>query len=727
MPVGQILRYSGLAILLAVLAIGPFFRGLFFWTELLAAIAAISLGFTLWLIGRRLDGLASGIPGGWAGAALLALLGAYLLQLAWAVYPRGNLDWVLRVAAAWFAYVMVRAEAGPGLRRWLGWSFVLSAVGVGFVGFLEFTGYFLKDPEMMAALGLVGLQDRMWTSFQYPNTAAAWFLAAIFVAAGLGLDELRKPWKLAAAGGLITFLGLAFFFTVSRGAVLVLPVGLVIFFLGLDRQRRWPALLLLIGTTAAMLPALKGIGANSAIQNHISAFRWVGAATMAGAVGGVVLAYYLRLKLRWQAAIAGGLLLLGVGGLLAMGSPSSLMPKQATRLFDMNFKTQNAQLRLIFMEDAMRIWADHPLGRGGAGWDRSYKQYQAFNYTAQETHSHYAQVAVEAGAPGLLALLAGLALATWAAWRTRAADPVAWPLAAGAILLAGHSMIDFNLSFGAAWLGLWAILGASAAPADALRWDRQALFGGLAGGAGVLVLAGVLFTGHRLTEKAAAAAARKEQAAAVELARQAVRFDPWDSRPWLLIGDAEAVERAARLDPGLAKARWEYALSLERQGDTAGALREAQVALANQPMISAHYTKVASLTGRLMVDALHKGDQARARELAQDLALLGASLEKRRATGEALQHLWQGAKLTMAPEFRLRYGQALFLTGDETGAEPHLVEAGKVGLLGSEAHIWLYAIFERRDDTKAMATLADKPWIRFRGTNPVYQAVRAWR
>lgn len=62
-----------------------------FWTELLPAIALVSMAFLLWVVGRRLGGLPVGSPGGVVGD-LLALVGCYALQFAWAFFPRGNLD-----------------------------------------------------------------------------------------------------------------------------------------------------------------------------------------------------------------------------------------------------------------------------------------------------------------------------------------------------------------------------------------------------------------------------------------------------------------------------------------------------------------------------------------------------------------------------------------------------------------------------------------------------------
>ncbi|MDF2626987.1 MAG: O-antigen biosynthesis-related protein [Symbiobacteriaceae bacterium] len=737
----KLLRFTGLALVLAVLAVGPFFRGLFFWTELLAAIAAVAAGFGLWLAGRGLGaaGRSSGtIPGGWTTLALVALLALYLLQFPWAVYGRGNLDAVLRVLAAIFAYVMLRAEAGPGLRRWLGWAFALSAAAIGLFGFLEFSGYLLKDPDLAQMLSVVGLNTRMFTTFQYPNTAAAYFLAAMLAAAGLGLDDL-KPWKLSAVGGLMTFLLLSFFFTISRGALVVLPFGLLFFFAGLDNRRRWAGLLLLVAAAAPMIIALKPVGVFADARNYVSAFKWIAAATAGGMATSLALAFFLQLKGKLQAGIAGAALVLAVAAILVLRPAGGLLPKQASRLFDINFKTVNVVMRLIYDEDALKMAADRPLGRGGWGWDRGYRQYQTFNYTARETHDHYAQTAVEVGWAGLAVLLAALGTALWSAWMHRRDNPLGWTLAAGAGLIAAHSAIDFNLSFGVMWLLLWSLLGAAggptATPATAPRWRRAITIGAGTTAALTAALALVLFAGSRWTDQATAltdlaatqagAQAEATRAAAQTAARQALRYDPWHSEPLLLIGDRESLERAAKLDPYHSGIRFQLAIARELAKEYEGALTEAKAALANQPMVSAYYSKVASLEGTLLNGALHDGRQDDVARHKESLLALGADFLRRKATADPLKHLWKtGAKLEMSPEFKLRYGQALFLSGDAAGAEPLLKDAAKVGLLGSEAELWLYVIAEKRGDSATMKALEAKPWIRFRNANPIYKLLR---
>lgn len=737
------LRYSGIGCLLLILAGGPFFQGLFFWTPLLGAIALLAVGHLLWLAGRNPANRWGGAP----GLALLALLGCYLLQFAWAVYPRGNLDWVLRVFAAWAAYTMVRAEAGPGLRRWLCWALVLSAAGLSVAGFMQFTGFLPRDPEMVKALGLVNLSDRMFTPLQYPNAAAAYLLGALFAACGLALEAAKPPapapaplpWRLGLLTGLMTLLSLAFFFTVSRGAVAVLPVGLAVLFLGLDREQRWPALMLLLVAWGPAALAVRSIGASAAIQAGVPAFRWMIGATAAGAVAGAALGRFLRLKVRLQAGLLAGGLAAVLLALALFRPAGGLLPHQAVRLLDMNFRTPNVVYRLTLATDALKMVADRPLGRGGWGWERSYRSYQQYLYVGRETHNHYLQTAVDAGVPGLAALAAALGLALWAAWRSRKGNPPGWALAAGAAVIAVHSAIDFDLSYGAIWLAFWSMLaaaadpapagaGAGATPASPATTAARAAWQAAVASAGTVALAaGLLLVGSRYADEARAFAGEGKPQQATLAARAALRFDPLASGPLLILGDVPSLQRAARLDPQWSETHWNLAIRLEIAQDREAALREAEWAIQSFPLATAYYTKAASLAGTLMVDALGKGDGAGARLRAARLIRLEAEFARRRAAETTGNGPRMGPPLAMEPLFQLRYGQALFLTGAPEAAKAYLTEASKVGLLGAEGEVWLYAIYEREGDREGMARLANQPWVRFRNVNPVYKAVTTWQ
>jgi hypothetical protein len=134
---------------------------------------------------------------------------------------------------------------------------------------------------MVRSLSLVNLGTRLSATMQYPNTEAILFLMAILFAVGLAAERprIRTAAPLALA---ISLLFSAFFFALSRGAVLVLPVALLLLFVGLPRGTRLPALFILGAGVGPALIALQGVAANSTLQNYVSAWRWLGAAARSG-------------------------------------------------------------------------------------------------------------------------------------------------------------------------------------------------------------------------------------------------------------------------------------------------------------------------------------------------------------------------------------------------------------------------------------------------------------
>lgn len=730
-----ILRWAGLGLAGVVLVAGPFFGGLFFWRELLAAQAAVFVAFALWAAGRLLAGDSLDIPGGWVGGGLPALAACYALLLPFAAYPRGDLDWLLRVLAAWLLYLMARQEGSPLVRRAFAWLLVLGATAVAGVGLLEFSGFFRTHSALGKSLSLVNLGDRLYASFQYPNAAAAFLILSLVVAVGLAA-EARRPAAcavLAAAGNLLL---IAFCFAVSRGALVVLPIGLVALFLGLPRGSRWPAALLLLTALVPALVALRGVGANSAIENYISAWRWIGASAVAAAAVGALIPVYLRLPVRRQRALAAVALLLAGSGALAWRGHLSV-PAAMARLKDINMQTVNARLRLIYDADALRIVRDHPLGLGGAGWNRTYRQYQQFNYIARETHDHYAQTAVEAGVPGLLALVVSLVAALWLGWRQRQSSPLAWSLTAAVVTLAAHAAIDFDLSYGALWFLLWTLagLGGSRTEVPVRRPAPSLAVAGASLALGALCVP--LFLAAHLNARGASLLGAHREQQAVPLLEHAARLDPWDSdiatnlgQAYLAVRDPERAtlqyQRAVRRDRFHAVASYKLADVLAARGQFEPALAAARLSLTDQPQHVAHYEQTSDLLDTLLSARLAEGRRDQALALARELVALGDRLELTRQRAQHLQQLWPMPPLELSPTLYLHLGKALWLTGDTRRAQDYLEKAQRTNLLAIQADPWLYALYERTGQRAKLPPLDDRPWIRFRQSNPVYRTLQGW-
>ncbi|MFZ5815425.1 MAG: O-antigen ligase family protein [Bacillota bacterium] len=725
------LRTTGLNLILLVLLVAPFYQGLFFPTPMLTAITALTLGFGLWLYGRRADRLPLGLPGDWAGASLLALTLIYVLQFGWAAYARGNLDWVLRCAAAWFAFVMISQENGPKLRSRLGWTMLIAGALVAFLGVLEYGQFFEQQQSLRELLNIKRFTGRLLSLFQYPNAAGAFLLATWMVGVGLMLEEAGNRKRLLLAG-LNSLISVALFLTLSRGVVVVLPVALILMVAGLARTE-WFRALLFMGATLAVpvAAAFKPLPAAS------SAANW-GLALL-----GALLAAGLGVLATWGATRVSSLpartIRIGLAGLVALGLAGGALwvgsrplgeavPQQLERLMDINLETQNVQTRIDFTQTALRMFADQPLGRGGFGWERGYRLYQQANYASRETHNHYVQVLVDAGALGLLALAAGVVLALWTGFRHRKDQPARWMMVAAGGMLAAHAVIDFDLSYFSLWLLMWLLLAVGQEPTPlTAKQERRFLFPAALGVtllvgllAAVLTVAGYAFT------QAQKAVQRQDYEVALRQAKLAIQLDPLNSDYLRFLRLEENLLRATRVDPHSPFVWEDLAQFREKQRDLPGALEAAQKAAAVHPMHIDRYTTAARLGSALLDEAVTQDKREVALSTARELTGLSRQLEERMAVAAAKQHLYPYPKLEWKPVLHLAVGKAQLLLGELAEAEKHLLAALKDSGTAGEAALWLDALYTRKGDEAARANMP----VQLEGAvrlSPLYRALSHWQ
>lgn len=728
-------RTGSVALILLVLLLGPFFRGLFFPVPLLATVTVVAVAFGLWIYGRRQDRLGLGLPGGWEGALLLALVGVYLLQFGWASYARGNLDWLLRALAAWMAFVVIRQESTPKSRRWLGWTLVASAAAVSLIGFLEYGAFFEAAHALKELLNIkgLGMGDRIYSAFQYPNAGAAFLLVSAFLGNSLMLTEesLRHRLGLAALSGLIA---LGFFFTLSRGALLVLPVVLLLWVIGLPRRHVLPSLMLMAGSLAIpVLIGMRPIAGAAAAQNWGMMLLWILLAVTAGLVGSWIVFRLNALPSRvlWM-GLAGllGAAAIGLAILLVTRPVDQVIPASVSRLADISLETDNAQNRLEFTRDALRAFQDQPWGYGGTGWDRTYRRYQQANYISRETHNHYSQTLVEAGALGFLALIGAIGASLWTAYRSRGEDSLRWTMAVAGSLLALHASVDVDLSFFYLWLLMWVLLAAGLPPvaADSARKEKGWIRWSATGASLLVGVLGInLVTAAYAFQKAERALLRQDAKTALDLGRTAIQLDPWNSQHLRFVATEANLRKAVRVDPYNPLLWRDLHLNRIRAGDLPGARQAAQKAIEYQPMSVQNYIALAQATGLSLDQALAGGRRDEALTLARELVELGAQVEQRGAVAAPIQKRFPTyPKLELTPPLHLAVGKGLLLTGAASEAEPHLAQALADKATQAEAAIWLHALYTRQGNSAAFQAMPVQPTPDSLG-GPVYLALLNWK
>ncbi|TDG00147.1 O-antigen ligase family protein [Paenibacillus piri] len=272
---------------------------------------------------------------------------------------------------------------------------------------------------------------RLTSVFQYANSYAA-FLIAILLLASFYVVTSRKWYAIAVHALMTVPVIVSFWLTLSRGALVILPVVLlvVLFFLNLQRQIM---LLLQLGLGFVASLAVLGIITDAATQLQqqysasLSSQGWL-SLLVASAVYTVIavllqlyIAPFIQRKLqRFEgrkfapvvlplAAIVVGL----IGAVLLFSDTGlkNLLPSNIqTRLENINFAQHSVLERGTFYVDAIKLWKDYPvLGAGGGAWAALYEKYQNNPYVSRQAHNFFLQYLVETGIVGLLVFLAFIA------------------------------------------------------------------------------------------------------------------------------------------------------------------------------------------------------------------------------------------------------------------------------------------------------------------------------
>lgn len=250
------------------------------------------------------------------------------------------------------------------------------------------------------------------------------------------------------------------------------------------------------------------------------------------------------------------------------------------------FMLRSAFKRLSFYGDALKMFKDRPLTGGGGGvWEHLYMSYQDFQYTTSDVHSYPFQLLVEAGMVGALMFLLTLAaLAYKLIDLRRKPDAGQLLLWFGAVVLLGHSFIDFDFVYYSILLIFWALMALLDFPAIkpkttatatcVQRWTAY-----------LLCLALILTAAHwplrfRLATAQGEAymeAAEAKKGKAAELAiRKAIALDPLMADYKVALaslrvlrsnGTKEAYEEGARLASEVRQQADHYFIALEKLSD----------------------------------------------------------------------------------------------------------------------------------------------------------------
>jgi O-antigen ligase len=499
-----------------------------------------------------------------AELALLGLLGALAawvaLSLAWSGSTPETIDEIQRA----LVYV-TGALAFLLLARLESVGVLLGAMLIALTGVCAYALATRLFPRELSADVFGGY--RLSTPVGYWNGLG--LLAAIGALLALGFAaSQRHVFERALAAAAMPVLLCTLYFTFSRGAWVALAAGCVLA-LALDPRR------LRLVTTGLALAVSVGLAIWLASQSSALTHRgsildaaaheghrlaaWIAlfaALAAATAVGLDLAERRIRVPARVRRAYAAALVLLAVGGLaaaLAAGGGPVHLAKRGYDDFTSNLTSStNLNRRLFSLSShgrtqlwhvAARQFEAHPVTGGGAG---SFEQYWNRNrpsiQTVKDAHSVYLETLAELGIPGLVLLVAVLAIPfTGVRARGQPLVPVALGAYAGLVV---HFAYDWDWELPAVTLaGLFCGLAALVAARD----ERRTVVLGarsraiMLGAVGVFALfAFVALIGNIAISRAQNAVNAGHYAKAAGNARRATSWAPWSARAWLLLGQAQA-------------------------------------------------------------------------------------------------------------------------------------------------------------------------------------------
>lgn len=272
-----------------------YLRGLYFETEQLPTEIIIFILFIIYWLGKHFEKdftfLRTPIEYGMMGFVVV-----YFLSIFVSVSVRSAISEWLKYCMCFSVFYILTDFLNTYTKKVIAlWVMISSALGVCIIGLdAAAGGSFVKIlNDFFRSLGAVRdvffglyLENRIYSTVQYPNALAAYVMAVFFVVSGLILAT-EKRWARTILGGISFVLFATFILTQSRGTQLLFPVILLIFGLTLPKHNRVKGITYLLMTSImSFVIALKiyttlisGSVDSSTIWKYV----------LAGVVGGIVI------------------------------------------------------------------------------------------------------------------------------------------------------------------------------------------------------------------------------------------------------------------------------------------------------------------------------------------------------------------------------------------------------------------------------------------------------
>lgn len=547
-------------VLFFLVLLSPYYRGLYFEYEKYPFLTAVNGIILIWLLRRiyKKEWLRFGDTTEWLFASFALL---YFINTPLAADKGLAFQEFLSYATCFLLFLSARKlQISLFLKKLFLFFFGLNGLILAVTGFSYQMGWI--DPQstfLKMSLRDLFLGGRLNASFQYPNTACAYFAMGYIAILIFVLLEEKSSWRILGFFTSFVLLG-AFFFTYSRGGYLTFPLSLVFLLFVLQPQNAARLLTYSLVSVVIFSPFLSK-GEELLFQKNPLFFSHLLIAGIIFAFSGELITQLFQKRKvaidRKKLAIVISIVIVTLIILFVIATKSDFLPEHlAQRIKDINLRTHSASERFLFYRDALKIFSLRPLnGWGGGAWKTLYFKFQSAPYFTESTHNFYAQILVESGTIGLLLLLGLFIFIFKKVLHSDSESEREQVLQRGilGILLMGllHSLIDVNFSLGAFQLTMWFFAGLAISEKESKREKAKkkrpvhqlkthimsTTFFAIAS-ALLLILCFMMSQGTNYAIRAEYYLNKERWKEAASLAEKSLSFNPWSAETHFLYSNA---------------------------------------------------------------------------------------------------------------------------------------------------------------------------------------------
>lgn len=438
----------------------PYFRGLFFSGQQNVALIFAVLFFSLWWFEKAKDGIdILNNPLDWV---VLGLLISYVIAYFGAVNQKlavvDIIKHLLYFNVFWLvSRLIIDYKSSASLINVM----IFSALGVSVAGiFTAMDWISIKD-------GFIN--NRIYSTLQYPNTLASYLLAVSILALGLWQNS-KKNFRYGYIV-LTYFMMVVFFGTNSRGAFLLLPIVLILTLANPWLKNKIESLLFWVFVVVSSLIAATGLISSIAEDKLGVAWLWIFLGLAIALVGQFGLDKTREKEIIKADWAQGKILLVALLIIIVVGifSWQIILPEHIVERFEaIALDETSTGARIYWSLEAFKMVKESPLfGLGGGAWEASYHHFQGYYYQSTQVHNEYAQKLMEVGYFGLT-FFVGLwfAMLFMGFKNLRVINDhlknIQWVVLIAAISLGAHALIDFDFALSAVTIILFVLFGITA-------------------------------------------------------------------------------------------------------------------------------------------------------------------------------------------------------------------------------------------------------------------------